>query len=118
MSKHASTPQADDEQPLFQNTDQQEQIYAPEQLPTAAMPVEEIDRGGTAGSGTAVAGHASDTHTSDIAAGRTNVAGAEGDQQTTPIVGVRPDVSASTPIMMPATPDDRRLSEDTTNNDS
>jgi hypothetical protein len=39
--------------PLFQNTDEQEQVYAPQQVPGTAMPAEEVDRGGTAGEATA-----------------------------------------------------------------
>lgn len=97
------------DRPLFQNTDEQEQAYAPEQLPNTNLPAEEIDRGGTAGSGTAAASSAG---TADNESGRANVVGAEGDQRTTPVVAIRPDVSANTPVMTPATPDDRRLNED------
>ncbi len=35
--------------PLFQNMDEREAVYAPQQVPGAAMPAEEVDQGGTAG---------------------------------------------------------------------
>jgi hypothetical protein len=38
-----------DNEPLFQNMDEQERIYAPEQVPGTDIPAEERDRGGTAG---------------------------------------------------------------------
>jgi hypothetical protein len=95
------------DQPLFQNTDDQERAYAPEQLPNANIPDEEIDRGGTAGSSTAAA-----SREGDAEPGRANIAGAEGDQRTAPVVAVRPDVSANTPVMTPAAVDERRLNED------
>ncbi len=41
---------------LFQNMEEQERTFAPEQVPDAEMPPEEVDQGGTAASGTAVSG--------------------------------------------------------------
>ncbi len=40
---------AQNNMPLFQNMDEQEQVYAPQQVPGAAMPAEEVDQGATAG---------------------------------------------------------------------
>ena len=95
------------DQPLFQNTDDQERAYAPEQLPGTNLPDEEIDRGGTAGSGAAAASRGGDVHERDSEPGRANIAGAEGDQRTAQVVAVRPDVSANTPVMTPAATGDR-----------
>ena len=41
---------------LFQNMDEQERTFAPEQLPDADLPPGEMDQGGTAASGTAISG--------------------------------------------------------------
>lgn len=38
--------------PLFKDTDQQERVYAPEQMPDTTMPAHEVDAGGAAGSDT------------------------------------------------------------------
>ena len=74
-----SNQPGNDSTPLFQNIDEQEQVYAPQQLPGAIMPGDELDRGGTAG----------------------NTA-ADGPLPVTPVVPVRPDASANTPIIAPA----------------
>ncbi len=47
MSNQAGNVQND--APLFQTMDEQEQVYAPQQVPGAVLPGEELDRGGTAG---------------------------------------------------------------------
>ena len=90
-------------EPLFRNMDEQERIYAPQQVPGGVNVDEEVDAGGTAGSGTAATARER---------GGSAIAGAEGDQRTTPVVPVRPDLSANVPIEVPATPDDRRLGEE------
>lgn len=41
--------QPTDNTPLFQNIDEQEAVYAPQQLPGNAMPGAEADQGGSAG---------------------------------------------------------------------
>lgn len=53
---------------LFKNMDEQEQIYAPNQLPDAVMPAHEVDRGDTAASNTAQ-GNAGDIDTTPVAVG-------------------------------------------------
>ncbi len=104
------------DKPLFQGMDEKERELAPQQVPGAAMPPEERDVGGTAGQGTA---HAADAemHEADTGAGQANIAGAEGDQRTAPVVAVRPDMSAHTPIMTPVTDDQQRLPEGDTSAD-
>ena len=89
--------------PLFQNLDEQERIYAPQQVPGGVDVPDEIDAGGTAGGSSATVAREG----SGAA-----IAGAEGDQRTTTVVPVRPDMSANTPIEVPATPDERRLADD------
>jgi hypothetical protein len=42
------------DKPLFEKMDEQERVYAPEQVPGAVDAPSEVDQGGTAGSGTAV----------------------------------------------------------------
>ncbi|WP_029215658.1 hypothetical protein [Kallotenue papyrolyticum] len=92
------------ERPLFQGMDEKERELAPEQVPDAQIPPEELDVGGSAGQGPAVAAAEGGGHEPETEAGRANIAGAEGDQRTAPVVGVRPDVSANTPVFTPATP--------------
>jgi len=60
-------------EPLFKNMDEQERIYAPEQVPGADIPAEEIDRGGDAGE---------------------SAAQADRDDAGVPFVGVVPGVAA------------------------
>lgn len=91
---------------LFKNTDEQERIYAPQQVPGTDLPGEERDVGGTAGQSTGQA--RADTGDRDD-----RVAGAEGNEATVPIVGVRPDVSAAAPMPLPAT-NDADLDQDAT----
>jgi hypothetical protein len=76
---------------LFQGMDEREQVYAPEQVNAGDMPADEVDAGGTAASGTA------------IADAETNVGeGANaGDQDTTRVVPVRPDTGINTPAVAP-----------------
>lgn len=38
--------------PLFQNTDEQERVFAPESLPGTNLPLHEVDAGGTVGTDT------------------------------------------------------------------
>lgn len=54
-----STDQPGDDQ-LFQNMDEQERLYAPEQVPGAVGPDVEVDQGGTAASGPANTDQSSD----------------------------------------------------------
>jgi len=48
-------PDQHDAEPLFQNMDEQEQTYAPEEVPGSDIPPVEQDRGDTSAEGTAVA---------------------------------------------------------------
>lgn len=106
-------PNTEREPPLFQNMDEQERVYAPQQVPGAVPQPTELDADETAGSGSAIAGRASGSHASANEPGRANVAGAEGDQRTAPVVAVRPDVSSGTSVALPADTESR--SSDTTN---
>jgi hypothetical protein len=72
-------PQNTDNAPLFQDMDEQERTYAPQEVPGATMPAEEVDRGGTAGQATAADA---------------------GDHE--PFVPVRPDTSINQPVVAPA----------------
>jgi hypothetical protein len=98
------------DKPLFEGMDERERELAPQQVPGEAMPDHERDRGGTAGSG---APH-TESSASEPETGRANapVAGADGDPETTPLVAVRPDLSANTPIMTPPTTGERTLGDD------
>ncbi len=54
--REQSTPNAaPTEGPLFQNQEQQEQIYSPQQVPGTNIPAVERDTDGTAAQGSAVA---------------------------------------------------------------
>lgn len=53
---------------LFKNMDEQEQIYAPNQVPDEVMPAHEVDRGENATSGTGQ-GNAGDIDTTPVAVG-------------------------------------------------
>lgn len=74
---------------LFKNTDEQERIYAPQQVPGALEAGAQHD-----------------------AAGGEQIAGAEGDQGTAPVVAVRPDISANTPVLLPATTEETTTDDD------
>lgn len=90
-----------DSEPLFQNTDEQERMYAPQQVPGSNLPPEEQDSGGSAARGTALAddrGAAGDE-------GNAGIAGADGDPGTMPVIPVRPDISVTTPVAVPAATD-------------
>ncbi len=76
MSSQSGSTQGGDS--LFQNMDEQEQVYAPQQVPGADMPAAEVDQGGTAGN-----------------------TFADGSLPVTPVVPVRPDASINTPIVAP-----------------
>lgn len=92
-----------DNTPLFQNMDEQEQVYAPQQVPGATMPDAERDQGDSAGEAAAGA-----VATANLGAGNpSGVTSASGPGTTdvgalTPVVPVRPDASATTPIITPA----------------
>lgn len=91
---------ANDDQ-LFKNTDEQERIYAPQQVPGATLPGEERDVGGTASQGAAQARGNDDER----------IVGADGDSGTVPIVGVRGDLSAAAPMPLPAATRDADLGD-------
>ncbi len=57
----ANTGEQGGERPLFENMDEQERLYAPEEVPDAELPPEEVDTGGTAASGTGIPGDVADT---------------------------------------------------------
>jgi hypothetical protein len=53
MSDRAERTNEGENEPLFQNMEEQERTYAPEQLPDSDIPPVEQDRGGTAAEGAA-----------------------------------------------------------------
>ncbi len=55
MSDQTNRPAEQGGEPLFQNMDEQEQRYAPAEVPDSDIPPVERDRGETAAEGTAVA---------------------------------------------------------------
>lgn len=109
MSERA-TDQGEGADQLFKDIDRQERMYAPQQVPGVALPGEERDVGGTAGRQSNQAG----SDTSGQAADAASVAGADGNRETVPIVGVRPDISAAAPMPLPATTGDSALDNDET----
>jgi hypothetical protein len=76
------------DKPLFENMDEQERVYAPEQVPGAVGPDAEVDQGGTAGSGTAVS--TGDTAAGPVASVGTGLTGG----MSTPNVGPDDDRTA------------------------
>lgn len=100
---------------LFKKIDEQERIYAPEQVPGEVHDPDEVDAGGTAASGTAAPAQEGVGARADTGSHGETIAGADGDQGTVPVVGVRTDVSMANPMPLPATTDEHRLSSgDTT----
>ena len=53
MSDQQQKTNAHDNDRLFENMDEQERLYAPEEVPGATQPPHEVDVGGTAASNTA-----------------------------------------------------------------
>lgn len=93
--------------PLFQNMDEQEAVYAPQQVPGSNIPDAELDQGGSAGETTAgAAGAVAATNVGGVGnpGGVTSASGpgASGVGAVTPVVPVRPDTSANTPIIAPS----------------
>ena len=80
MSDRPKDAQASGGEQLFKNMDEQERMYAPEEVPDTELPVEEVDVGGTAASGTAVP--ASDT-------------------RTVPVSGAHPAAGGTQPVPVP-----------------
>ncbi len=74
MSDRKNTDERASERPRFDKLDEQERLYAPEEVPDANLPAEEVDKGGTAASGPAVAS-------------------TEGDQGESPVSPVPPPAS-------------------------
>jgi hypothetical protein len=99
----------DTNKPLFQNMDEQEQIYAPEQVPGAVTDPNEVDAGGTAANSSAV----SATGTADSDTDNNLVAGGDGSARTVPVVAVRPADSAAYPVVVQSEPGDGRDPADT-----
>lgn len=81
MSEQHTRP--DQEQPLFHNTDEQEQVYAPQQVPGAARPA--ADDGEQSASTDAALGDDTDSRR---------------------FVPVRPVIDANYPVIAPAAPTD------------
>jgi hypothetical protein len=79
--------------PLFQGMDDKERIYAPDQMPNNIMPDHEMDAG--SGQARAVA----------IEGNQEQIAGADGDAGTVPIIPVRPEVGITQPVALPAVTD-------------
>jgi hypothetical protein len=80
--------------PLFQGIDEKERIYAPEQVPNNLMPDHEMDAdSGQSGAAT-------------TESGRDQIAGADGNSATVPIIPVRPEVGITQPVALPAVTDD------------
>ncbi len=93
-----------DNTPLFQNMDEQEQAYAPQQLPGAGgIPGEEIDQGGSAGAAAAGAIAATNAGLIGNPGGVTSASGpgVSGVGAVAPVVPVRPDASVNQPIATP-----------------
>jgi hypothetical protein len=88
------------EKPLFQNMDEQERIYAPEQVPDADLPAQEVDQGGAAAEGSAVASYDADQVTepaeSERGAAPVATAYSTGGLTPTPIAPTRPDTAGKT----------------------
>ena len=82
------------EQPLFQGLDEKERIYAPDQVPNNIMPDHEMDA--DSGQSEAVA----------IEGNQGQIAGADGDARTVPIIPVRPEVGITQPVALPAATND------------
>ncbi len=80
MSDRPKDTEAQGGEQLFKNMDEQERIYAPEEVPNTALPPEEVDEGGTAASGTAVP---------------------ESDQRTVPVAGALPISGSTGPVPVP-----------------
>ena len=90
--------------PLFQNMDEQEAVYAPQQLPGSIIPTEELDQGGSAGEVAAGAVAAANIGGVGNPGGVTSASGpgVSGVGAVTPVVPVRPDASVNTPLIAPA----------------
>lgn len=89
---------------LFQNMDEQEAVYAPQQVPGSNIPSQELDQGASAGESAAGAVAAANVAGVGNPGGVTSASGpgVSGVGAVTPVVPVRPDVSATTPIITPA----------------
>lgn len=93
-----------DDAPLFQNMDEQEAVYAPQQVPGSNIPNQELDQGGSAGEAAAGAVAAANIGGVGNPGGVTSASGpgVSGVGAVTPVVPVRPDTSATTPIIAPS----------------
>ncbi len=60
MSDQPKNAEGQGGEQLFQNMDEQERVYAPEEVPGTTLPPGEADVGGTAASGTAVSAREGD----------------------------------------------------------
>jgi hypothetical protein len=80
MSDRPKDAEAQGGEQLFKNMDEQERIYAPEEVPGTTLPPEEVDAGGTAASGTALP---------------------ESDQRTVPVAGPLPTAGSTQPVPVP-----------------
>ncbi len=63
MSDRAGQTNEQGDEQLFQNMEEQERIYSPQQVPDSDIPEVERDRGGTAAEGSAVASDEGDQET-------------------------------------------------------
>ncbi len=80
MSDRPKNAEAQGGEQLFKNMDEQERLYAPEEVPGTALPPGEVDAGGTAASGTALP---------------------ESDQRTVPVSGPLPTAGSTQPVPIP-----------------
>ena len=99
MSDQSSSADATNSGPLFQNMDEQERVFAPQQVPGAIRDTDEVDVDGTVGG--AIAG----TDTSSNPDGEA-VVGSEPGPSQTPVIPAQPSIVTSTmPIPPTAAPD-------------
>jgi hypothetical protein len=75
MSERAERTGEQGGEPLFQKQEEQERIYAPEQVPGSDIPETEQDRGGTAAESTAAASDQDDDEPFDVFPGRGSATG-------------------------------------------
>jgi len=88
--------QSTDNTPLFQNVDEQEAVYAPQQLPGNNMPGIEVDQGGSVGEAAAGAVAATNAGLVGNPGGVTSASGPgmSGAGAVAPVIPVRSNASA------------------------
>lgn len=94
MTDQPANPGEQGGEQLFQGMDERERIYAPEEVPGADLPAEEVDQGGTAASGSAVASYEGEQVSEP----------AEDERGAAPVATRHPDAGGMVPIA-PTRPD-------------